>query len=63
MADVLVKDKVDEIAAALRKVLKAGLPKIHRSTQIDLFRKRIAALNTDQQIDPNTLRQTWKRES
>jgi len=63
MADVLVKDKVEEIAAALRKVLKAGLPKIHRSTQIDLFRKRIAALNTDQQIDPNTLRQTWKRES
>ena len=63
MADILVKDNIDEIAIAVRKVLKEGLPKVHRSAQIDLYKGRIAALNTDQQIDPSTLRETWKRES
>ena len=63
LADVLVKDDVGEICNAVRTCLKAGLPKVHRSTQIDLFRKRIAALNLEHQLNPADLRKAWHREN
>jgi malonate decarboxylase beta subunit len=59
VADELVLDDAQNIAAAVRKYVKAGLPQVHRSRQVDLYRRRIAALDTSRQIDPLSLRQSW----
>jgi malonate decarboxylase beta subunit len=59
VADELVLDDVQKIAAAVQKYVKAGLPQIHRSQQVELYRRRIAALDTSAQMDPPTLRQSW----
>jgi malonate decarboxylase beta subunit len=59
VADELLQDDAKEIAAAVQRCLKAGLPAVHRSQQIDLYRDRIAALYTSQQIEPLTLRKSW----
>ncbi len=60
VADELVLDDVQKIAAAVQKYVEAGLPKVHRSQQVELYRRRIAALDTSAQMDPLTLRQSWK---
>lgn len=59
VADELVLDDVQEIAAAVHSYVKAGLPQVHRSQQVGLYRERTAALDTSQQIDPLTLRERW----
>jgi malonate decarboxylase beta subunit len=59
LADALVEDDSDKIAAAVRGYLYAGVPTEHRSQKVKLYRDRIAALDTSEQIDPATLRQQW----
>jgi malonate decarboxylase beta subunit len=59
VADELVLDDAQKIAAIVRRYVEAGLPPVHRSQQIGLYRERIAALDTSQQIDPLTLRESW----
>jgi malonate decarboxylase beta subunit len=59
VADELVMDDAPRIAAAVQRFVKAGLPSIHRSEQVDLYRQRIAALDTSKQIDPLSLRKLW----
>jgi malonate decarboxylase beta subunit len=59
VADELVLDDVQKIAAAVQRYVKAGLPGVHRSQQVELYRWRIAALDTSRQMDPLTLRQSW----
>jgi malonate decarboxylase beta subunit len=59
LADVLVEDSVDEIASAVRRYVLAGRPAQHRSEQVQLYRERIAALDTSTQIDPLTLQEQW----
>jgi malonate decarboxylase beta subunit len=59
LADALVQDSVDEIAAMVRKYVLAGRPAQYRSQQVELYRKRIASLDTSQQIDPLALRKLW----
>jgi malonate decarboxylase beta subunit len=59
LADALVEDNADKIAATVRRYVLAGLPAEHRSQQVDLYRDRIAALDTSRQIDPATIRQQW----
>jgi malonate decarboxylase beta subunit len=63
LADVLVKDDVGEIRAAVKALLKKGVPSTNRSEQVELYRNRIAALNTATQWDPADLRKTWNREN
>jgi malonate decarboxylase beta subunit len=63
VADELVLDDAQEIAAVVQKYVKAGLPQVHRSQQVELYRRRIAALDTSGQIDPLTLRQSWNNKS
>ena len=63
LADVLVKDDVHEIRNAIGELLKKEIPAVHRSEQIDLYRSRIAALDTATQWNPADLRTTWNRES
>jgi malonate decarboxylase beta subunit len=62
VADELVLDDAEKIAASVKRYVKAGLPQIHRSQQVELYRQRIAALDTSKQIDPLTLRKLWSTE-
>jgi malonate decarboxylase beta subunit len=59
VADELVLDDAPSIAAAVQRYVKAGLPQVHRSRQVELYRRRIASIDTSRQIDPLTLRQSW----
>jgi malonate decarboxylase beta subunit len=63
VADELVLDDAQKITAAVRRFVKAGLPQVHRSRQVELYRQRIAALDASGQIDPLTLRQTWNSDT
>jgi malonate decarboxylase beta subunit len=58
-ADELVLDDAEKIAASVQKYVRAGLPQVHRSQQVELYRERTAALDTSRQIDPLTLRKSW----
>ena len=59
VADELVMDDAPKVAAAVQRFVKAGLPSQHRSEQVDLYRQRIAALDTWKQIDPLSLSRLW----
>jgi malonate decarboxylase beta subunit len=59
LADYLAEDSVEHIASAVRNCVSIGNPAQHRSEQVQLYRDRIAALDTSQQIDPLTLRKQW----
>lgn len=63
MADRLVADSVSELREAIHDLLKQGLPKVHRSQQWSLYKKRIEAINTTQQLDPLQFRAAWAREA
>jgi malonate decarboxylase beta subunit len=59
LADCLAEDSVDQIVSAVQNYVSIGRPATHRSEQVQLYRDRIAALDTSQQIDPLTLRKQW----
>ena len=59
LADALVEDDTPQIADAVRGFIAKGLPPIHRSSQVELYRRRIGALDTSRQWDPSELRRAW----
>jgi malonate decarboxylase beta subunit len=59
LADALVEDDTPQIADAVRHFIAKGVPPIHRSSQVELYRSRIGALDTSRQWDPNELRRAW----
>jgi malonate decarboxylase beta subunit len=59
VADQLVVDDAEQITVAVRKFVEAGLPRIHRSQQVELYREHIAALDTSRQIETLSLRKQW----
>jgi malonate decarboxylase beta subunit len=59
VADELIDDDAQKIASSVRRYVEAGLPRIHRSDQVDLYRQRIAALDASKQFDPVMLRDRW----
>jgi malonate decarboxylase beta subunit len=59
VADELIDDDAQKIAASVRRYVEAGLPRIHRTDQVDLYRQRIAALDVSRQFDPVMLRDSW----
>jgi len=61
LADALVDDDADEIAKTVRDFVAKGIPQVHRSEQVDLYRSRIAALDTSRQLNPQELR-SWVKE-
>jgi malonate decarboxylase beta subunit len=63
MADVLVEDDTPRVADAVRRCISKGVPAAHRSSQVSLYRKRIEALDTSRQLDPNELRALWHTEA
>jgi malonate decarboxylase beta subunit len=62
VADELVLDDAEKIAASVKRYVKAGMPKVHRSQRVEVYRKRIAALDATRQIDTLTLRKLWSTE-
>ena len=59
LADALVEDDADKIKATIRRYVQAELRHEYRSQQVELYRDRIAALDTSEQIDPMSLRRGW----
>ncbi len=47
------------LADALRHFTSKGIPAVHRSSQVALYRNRIAKLDTSQQWDPKEFRALW----
>ena len=59
LADALVEDNTQQIADAVRRFIVKGIPPVHRSSQVELYRSRIGALDTSRQWDPQELRRAW----
>ena len=59
LADALVDDDTQQVGAAIRKFIAKGIPSVHRSSQVALYRKRIESLDPTLQFDPKELRATW----
>jgi malonate decarboxylase beta subunit len=61
LANVLVDDDADKMAKTVRDLIAKGVPQVHRSEQVDLYRSRIAALDTSGQWAPEDLH-SWASE-
>jgi malonate decarboxylase beta subunit len=61
LADALVDDDTPRVADAIRHFISKGIPAVHRSSQVELYRSRLAALDTSQQWDPKAFRAIWAR--
>ena len=61
LADVLVDDDADKMAKTVQDLIAKGVPPVHRSEQVDLYRSRIAALDTSRQWAPKELH-SWASE-
>jgi malonate decarboxylase beta subunit len=62
LADALVDDDADQIAKTVRDLIAQGVPPVHRSEQIDLYRSRISALDNSRQWNPQELH-SWKNQN
>jgi malonate decarboxylase beta subunit len=59
LADALVEDDTLQVADAIRRLVSKGVPPVHRSSQVALYRNRIEALDSSRQWDPKELRALW----
>jgi malonate decarboxylase beta subunit len=59
LVDALVDDDTPQIVDVIRHFVAKGIPAVHRSSQIALYRSRIEALDTSRQWDPRELRALW----
>ena len=59
LVDALVDDDTPEIVDVIRRFVSKGVPPVHRSSQVALYRSRIEALDTSRQWDPKELRALW----
>jgi len=59
LADALVEDDTQQVAEAIRRLTLQGVPPVHRSSQVELYRNRIEALDTSAQWDPKEFRSLW----
>ncbi|MBV8376357.1 MAG: biotin-independent malonate decarboxylase subunit beta [Verrucomicrobia bacterium] len=55
LSDVLVDDDADKMAKTIQELIAKGVPAVHRSEQVDLYRSRVAALDPSRQWDPEEL--------
>jgi malonate decarboxylase beta subunit len=63
LADALIEDDTAQIADAIRQFVSKGVPAVHRSSQVELYRDRIATLDTSRQWDPAEFRVLWATKS
>jgi hypothetical protein len=59
LADALVDDDTPQVADAIRRFVSKGVPPVHRSSQVALYRNRIEKLDTSRQWDPKEFRTLW----
>lgn len=59
LVDALVEDDTQQLAEAVRRFVAKGVPAVHRSAAVALYRERIRALDPSQQWDPQSLRASW----
>jgi malonate decarboxylase beta subunit len=59
LADALVDDDTPQIADAIRGFVSMGVPAVHRSSQVALFRGRVEKLDTSRQWNPKEFRALW----
>jgi malonate decarboxylase beta subunit len=62
LADVLINDDADQMATTVRDLIAKGVPEIHRSEQVALYRSRIAALDPSTPWDPGLVH-SWSSRS
>jgi malonate decarboxylase beta subunit len=55
LVDVLVDDDAELIGKTIRELIAKGVPPVHRSERVKLYRARIAALDTSRQWNPKEL--------
>jgi len=63
LVDALVEDDTPQVVEAIRRFVGKGIPAVHRSSQVELYRSRIKALDTSRQWDPTELRTLWTARS
>jgi malonate decarboxylase beta subunit len=63
LIDALVEDDTPQVVEAIRGFVGKGVPAVHRSSQVELYRSRIKALDTSRQWDPKELRTLWTAKS
>jgi malonate decarboxylase beta subunit len=61
LADALVEDDVGPIVDTVRGFIKMGVPVSHRSSQVELYRSRIKALDPSGQWEPKEFLELWAR--
>jgi malonate decarboxylase beta subunit len=61
LVDAMVDDDADKIAIKVQELIAKGVPTVHRSEEVALYRSRIAALDTSRQWAPNELH-SWAGE-
>ena len=59
LADALVDDDTPQVADVIRHFTWKGVPAVHRSAQVELYRGRLATLDTSQQWDPKEFCALW----
>jgi len=59
LVDALVDDDTPQVVDVIRGFVSKGIPPVHRSSQVALYRSRIEALDTSRQWDPKELRALW----
>jgi malonate decarboxylase beta subunit len=59
LADALVDDDTPQIANVIRELVLKGAPPVYRSSQVALYRGRIATFDTSRQWDPKEFRALW----
>ena len=59
LADALIEDDTAQMADAIRQFVSKGVPAVHRSSEVELYRSRIRALDASRQWDPKELRALW----
>src|SRR6202522_2851754 len=63
LVDALVEDDTPQVVEAIRQFVGKGVPAVHRSSRVKLYRSRIEALDTSRQWDPKELRAPWTTRS
>ncbi|HEX4201321.1 MAG TPA: biotin-independent malonate decarboxylase subunit beta [Chthoniobacterales bacterium] len=61
LIDVLVDDDADQMIKTVRGLIAKGVPAIHRSQQVELYRSRIAALDPSTQWRPELMHSSPSR--
>jgi malonate decarboxylase beta subunit len=59
LVDALVEDDANAIASAVQALIRKGVPATHRSSEIDLYRRRIQSLDPSRQWEPREFRNWW----